>query len=70
MPLVIYFVGQSVFGTYGGIGYIDFYGTLSGKIRGGDFVAWILILSPYVGWQIVRLMIFAWRLSAQTDSAA
>jgi hypothetical protein len=70
MPLVIYTVGQSVFGNYGGIGYNDFYGTLSGKVRVGDMVAWFLIFSPYVGWQIVRLMIFGWRSSSQNDSTA
>ena len=70
MPLFIYSVGQSVFGNYGGIGYNDFYGTLSGKVRVGDLVAWFLILSPYFSWQIVRLMILAWRLSSQKDSTA
>ncbi len=70
MPLVIYSVGESVFGNYGGIGYNDFYNTLSGKVRVGDMVAWFLILSPYIGWQIVRLMILAWRSSSGKDSTA
>jgi hypothetical protein len=61
MPLIIYNVGQAVFGTYGGLGYGDFFGTLSTKVRTGDIVAWFLILSPYFGWQCLRLMIFAWR---------
>ena len=65
MPILIYFVGQSVFGTYGGVGYGDFFGTLSNKVRSGDFVAWFLILSPYLGWQCLRLMIFAWRISGR-----
>ena len=64
MPILIFYVGQSVFGSYGGIGYFDFFGTLSAKLRGGDLVAWFLILSPYLGWQSLRLMIFAWRISA------
>ncbi|MDH4056582.1 MAG: hypothetical protein OEW73_04550 [Gammaproteobacteria bacterium] len=63
MPLVIYNVGQAVFGTYGGLGYSDFFGTLSTKVRTGDIVAWFLILSPYLGWQCLRLMIFGWRKS-------
>jgi len=61
LPIMIYFVGQSVFGTYGGVGYADFFGTLGGKIRQGDIVAWFLVLSPYLGWQFLRLIIFAWR---------
>lgn len=65
MPILIYFVGQSVFGTYGGVGYGDFFGTLSDKVRNGDIVAWFLILSPYLGWQCLRLMAFAWRISGR-----
>lgn len=61
LPILIYFVGQSVFGTYGGVGYVDFFGTLGGKIRSGDIVAWFLVLSPYLGWQCLRLMVFTWR---------
>ena len=65
MPILIYYVGQFVFGTYGGVGYGDFFGTLGGKIRNGDIVAWFLILSPYFGWQCLRLLMFAWRISGR-----
>jgi len=65
MPILIYYVGQVVFGTYGGVGYGDFFGTLGGKIRNGDIVAWFLILSPYFGWQCLRLLMFAWRISGR-----
>lgn len=61
MPVLIYLVGQAVFGAYGGLGYGDFYGTLSAKIRSGDWVAWFLVLSPYLGWQLFRATLFAWR---------
>ncbi len=61
LPIAIWFVGNAVFGAYGGAGYMDFFGTLSGKIRSGDLVAWFLILSPYLVWQTVRLMAFGWR---------
>ena len=61
LPLAIWFVGKAVFGTYGGAGYADFFGTLSGKIRGGDLVAWFLVLSPYVVWQCLRMMVLGWR---------
>jgi hypothetical protein len=63
MPIAIYLVGQDVFGAYAGAGYGDFFGTLSEKVRNGDAVAWFLILSPYLGWQCVRLSVFAWRAS-------
>lgn len=61
LPIMVYFVGQSVFGTYGGVGYADFFGMLGDKIRQGDIVAWFLVLSPYLGWQCLRLTVFAWR---------
>lgn len=61
VPILIYQVGQSVFGIYGGAGYGDFFGRLSSKIRGGDMAAWFLVLSPYLGWQILRLLALTWR---------
>jgi len=61
MPIAIFWVGQSLFGAYGGQGYGDFFGTLSEKIRRGDGVAWFLVLSPYVVWQCLRLTVLAWR---------
>lgn len=64
MPLLIYYVGQVVFGAYGGFGYGDFFSTLTQKVRNGDIVAWFLVLSPYVGWQCLRLIMLGWRLTA------
>ncbi len=64
MPVAIYWVGQLVLGQFGGHGYADFFGNLSAKIRGGEPVAWFFVLSPYLAWQILRLMLFAWRRSA------
>ena len=61
LPIAIWFVGKAVFGAYGGAGYMDFFGTLSAKIRSGDVVAWFLVLSPYLVWQIVRLTALGWR---------
>ena len=61
LPIAIWFVGKTVFGAYGGAGYMDFFGTLSGKIRSGDPVAWFLVLSPYLVWQIIRLTALGWR---------
>ena len=61
LPIAIWFVGKAVFGAYGGAGYMDFFGTLSGKIRSGDLVAWFLVLSPYLVWQVIRLTALGWR---------
>ena len=65
MPVMIYWVGQALFGAYGGQGYGDFFGNLSQKIRAFDAVAWFLVLSPYLVWQCLRLTAFAWRLSGK-----
>jgi hypothetical protein len=68
MPVIVYYVGQSVFGAYGGVGYGDFFGIISAKIRQGDFVAWFLVLAPYLSCQVLRLMAAAWRLSDRLNS--
>jgi hypothetical protein len=68
MPIGIYWVGQNVFGEYGGQGYSAFFGTLSTKIRGREFVSWFFVLSPYLAWQLLRLTNFAWRHLNRADS--
>jgi len=68
MPLVIYWIGQNIFGNYGGNGYGDFFGTLSAKIRHGEIVAWLFVLSPYLAWQAFRLTLFAWRRASKPTS--
>ena len=60
--IAIFFVGSQVFGDYGSGGFSGFFSTVSGKIRSGDWVAWFLVLSPYLGWQTIRLTALAWRL--------
>ena len=65
IPIIIYKVGQTVFGTYGGVGFTDFFGTLNSKILSGDGVAWFLVLSPYLGWLCLRLMAYFWRLTGR-----
>ena len=66
MPIAIWFIGQNVFGAYGGEGYDDFFGRLSARIRGGDMASWFLVLSPWIVILILRLMARAWRSTNQT----
>ena len=70
VPIAIFFVGNTVFGNYGGEGYGDFFGNLSGKIRDGDRVAWFLVLSPYLAIFVFRLMVWGWRKTAQPRNRA
>ena len=65
MPVGIWIVGKAVFGEYGGAGYADFFGNLSGKIRSGDTVAWFLVLSPWLAWQVLRLAALGWRAAGR-----
>jgi len=64
MPIAIYWIGPHVLGEFGGYGYSDFFGGLSARIRSGDFVAWLFVLSPYLVWQILRITLFAFRASS------
>ncbi len=47
----------------------NFTAVLRQKLRSGDSVAWFLIISPYLGWQCLRLTAFVWRLAAKPGSA-
>lgn len=69
LPIAIWFAGSALFGDYGGSGYDDFFGTLAAKIRRGDTVAWFLVLSPYLGIQSLRLMIWGWRRTSPRRDA-
>ncbi len=61
LPIAVWLVGDALFGEYGGAGYQSFFSLLSAKIREGDGVAWFLVLSPYLGVTVLRLMRWAWR---------
>ena len=66
MPVGIYWIGQAFFGSYGGYGFGQFFGDISEKIRGGDGVAWFLVLAPYLVWQALRATVKAWRRLGKT----
>ena len=66
MPVGIFWIGESIFGEYGGRGYGEFFGIISEKLRSGDGVAWFLVLAPYAVWQSIRLMVKAWRHLGRT----
>jgi hypothetical protein len=68
LPVAIYLVGQAIFGDYGGGSYGQFFSDLSGRIRAGDGAAWFLVLSPYLGWQTLRLMGVAWRVASRRQA--
>lgn len=64
LPMAVFFVGQTVFGAYGGDGYGEFFASLMSKILAFDLAAWFLVLSPYLALQTLRLVVFGWRKTA------
>lgn len=66
LPTIIYFIGRSLFGEYGGVGFSGFYGMLHGELRSGEPVVWFLVLSPYLAWQALRLTILGFRSAGRT----
>ena len=65
LPIAIYLIGDQVFGPYGGRGFTGFFNNLSGRIRNADGATWFLVLSPYLGWLILRLTLTLWRITGK-----
>ena len=61
LPLAIYWVGNSVFGEYGGSGFFAFYGTLQSAMRDAEPAALFLVLTPYLMCQLSRLTVWGFR---------
>lgn len=64
MPILIYLVGGQVFGEFDG-GYGQFFGQLARRIVNANPVAWFLILSPWLGIQVLRATWFAMRVTGR-----
>jgi hypothetical protein len=61
LPMLVYFVGKSVFGEYGGAGFADFYVRLHQDLRHGEPAAVFLLLSPCILWLLLRLSLWLFR---------
>ena len=68
VPLAVFFVGELVFGEYGGDGFGQFFESLLGKLTSADRFAWLLVLAPYVVLQLLRGMRIAWRWAGAASS--
>ena len=57
IPVAIYFTGQALLGAYSeeGHGIGRLYGDILRDMGSGFLPAWLLILSPYLGIQLIRL---------------
>mgnify|MGYP001821283428 CR=1 FL=1 len=61
MPGAAYVVGAMVFGDYSGDGFAGFFSTIGAKLLAGQGVAWLLVASPYLIVQCLRLTLYGWR---------
>ena len=64
LPIAIFAVGKTVFGAYGGDGYLEFFTRLTMKVFAFHGDAWFLVLSPYLALQTARLTLRGWRKTA------
>lgn len=66
LPIAIYLVGNNVFGGYGDGGLREFLAALAGRALTADPAALLLVLSPYLVVQGLRLSFAAlrWRRPA------
>ncbi len=64
LPALVYLVGHTVFGEYGGTGFPAFFGTLLRDLSSGETAVWFLILSPYIVWQLLRLTFRAFKAAS------
>lgn len=68
LPLAIFLVGDAVFGSYGGDGFGNFFESLLAKLGRADRFAWLLVLSPYIILQLLRIMAMGWRIAGSTSN--
>jgi len=61
MPTAAYVVGRLAFGDYAGAGFGGFFASIGAKLLAADGVAWLLVASPYLILQCLRLTVFGWR---------
>ncbi|MGD1976256.1 MAG: hypothetical protein PVI25_07110 [Gammaproteobacteria bacterium] len=57
LPVAIYFTGQALLGDYSqeGAGVGQLYADIFGDLATGFLPAWVLVLSPWLGIQLLRL---------------
>lgn len=61
LPVLVYFVGEAVFGEYGGSGLPGFYVRLHEDLRIGEPAAVFLLFSPVILWLLLRLTLRLFR---------
>ncbi len=69
LPLLVYWVGMRVVGEYyPESGLSDFVWHIWSDLAAGSVLAWILIVSPYLIIQLLRLALILWRRRPDVSS--
>ncbi len=69
LPVVVYWVGMRVVGEYyPESGLSDFVWHIWSDLAAGSVLAWILIVSPYLIIQLLRLALILWRRRPDVSS--
>lgn len=63
LPLLVFVVGQTIFGEFAGGGLGVFYTGIHSMLRSGNVVVWFLVLSPYLILQTLRLTVGLFRIA-------
>lgn len=63
LPIAIFWVGQAIFGDFGGGQLGDFYASLMAQLRTGNSIVWFLVLAPYLIWQCLRATVKLFRIA-------
>lgn len=66
LPLLIYFAGLALLGRYEGASVGAVYHVVFAGLARGSSASWIVLLGPYVLFQLFRGLILWWRTSART----
>ena len=71
LPIAIYLVGQTLLGTYSteGYGIGRLYGDIFSDLAAGFPAAWLLVLSPWLGIQLLRLSLLPLRRRPARENA-
>ncbi len=66
LPALIYFAGATLLGRYEGASVSRTYEVVFSGARSGDIAAWVVVLGPYLLWQLAKLLRLGWRLGAKS----
>lgn len=58
LPVGIYLIGFAVFGEYEDGGFGSFFADLHRELRSGELSVVFLLFSPYLMWQLMRLVVW------------